>query len=282
MSKTSDLTVPPGLVDLSRQQALPNYARDLWRRREFAWVVPLSDVQAQKTETVLGNLWHVLNPLFLVGTYFLLFGVLLGTDRGVENFLAFLAIGVFVFHYSSRSLMAGATSIVRNTGLIRAIPFPRALLPVSAVVGQGITFVPALLVMLVVAVLSGERPALSWLALPAVLALQTLFNFGGAFFAARATAQIRDVASLLPFLLRLVFYGSGVLYSVDRFIDSPTVRDLFLLNPFYVFVELSRAVLMGGFQVRGVLWLAASAWAVGALLLGFLFFRGGEAGYGRG
>lgn len=285
MTSTTRPTEPSltdGLIDLSKQPPLGEYLRSVWRRREFAWVVPLAELKAQKSNTVLGGLWHVLNPLMLVGVYFVLFGLLLEVDRGVDNFLAFLAVGVFTFHYSSRAILTGATAITRNTQLIRSIPFPRAILPLSAVVKESATFAPALAVMLSLAVVTGEVPDASWLLLVPVYAVQAVFTIGAVFLIARATSALLDLSLALPFAMRLVFYLSGVLYSVERFVPDPDLQRLFQLNPFYVFVSLARAaVLEEGHGPTGVLWLSAIGWATVMLTVGFTVFRRGESRYGR-
>jgi teichoic acid transport system permease protein len=284
-NRVDDVTPAPsntrGLQRLGEPEPLSRYARDMWARREFAWEVPLGELRGQHMNTVLGNLWHLLNPLLLLAVYYLVFGVLLQVTRGVENFLGFLAIGVFLFHWTQRSVIAGAKSIVRNEGLIRSLRFPRALLPLATTIEQTLAFIPALGVMIAFALATGERVTWPWLLIPVVLAMQAAFNLGAAFIVARLTDMFRDVENILPFVLRMLFYLSGVLYSVsDRFGDTPLVA-LFVVNPVYCLITLMRGLVMGldmGFEI----WLSASLWTIVLLTLGFVFFRRGEQGYGRG
>jgi teichoic acid transport system permease protein len=256
----------------------------VWARRDFATAVAVGEIRSQNMDTVLGNLWHILNPLLLIGIYYLVFGVILGlTERGgVDNFLAFLAVGVFAFHYSQKCVMAGAKSIVGNLGLIRSIAFPRAVKPLSTVIGQTLAFVPAIAVMLVVSAFTGEPPRPAWLAIVPIFVLQGLFNLGAALIAARLTDAFHDLQNILPFVFRLLFYMSGVLYSVDRFIADDRLRSLFLANPFYVYLSLARAPIMDEVDWDPTLAAAAVAWTVVGLVAGFFYFRAGEENYGRG
>lgn len=276
----------PELQRLGVRPPLRAYLRDVWRRRDFARAIAEGEVRGQNMDTVLGNLWHVLNPLMLAGVYVLIFGVLLegaGLNRGVENFPVFIVIGVFVFHYSQKSIISGAKSIVANEGLIRSIRFPRAILPISTVLGQSFAFVPSILVMLVIALARGELPNIAWLLLVPLFLVQTIFNIGAAFIVARLTDLFRDLQNVLPYVFRLLFYLSGVLYSVDRFIDHGPVRELFNFNPFFVWVTLWRGPIMDEMDVLEPR--LAVIGACGALLLlvvGFVFFRAGEHRYGRG
>lgn len=266
---------------LGQKPPLADYLRALWQRRDFAVTVPLGELRAQNMDTVLGNLWHLLNPVMLVAVYFTIFGLLLDTSRGVDNFLAFLSVGVFVYQYSQRATIAAAKSIPANEGLIRSIQFPRALLPISTVIGQTVAFMPAVVVMLVVAVATGEQPRLRWLLLAPVVALQAAFNLGTALVVARLADSFRDVQNILPFVFRLLFYLSGVLYLVEAWVDDPVLLRAFNANPFYAFVTLARGAILGG-PVDPELWVSVLVWTGVVLPLGFAFFRAGEQRYGRG
>ena len=268
------------LVRLGTNQPLEDYFLSVWARREYMLSVPVADFRAQNLDTVLGNFWHVVNPLLQVGVYFLVFGVILKTDRGLDNFLTFLAVGVFTYHFTQRSTTKGARAIVSNDGLIRSIAFPRVILPVAAVLGEGLAYLPAMVVMLLVAVATGVWPNPFWGMLLAVLFLQVLLNFGLAFIAARATAMFRDFEQVLPFIFRIVFYLSGVLYSVEDRVSNPQVRRLFNLNPVYAITTLARDAVFGELG-PGVLWASASGWAVVLFVAGFFFFKEGEKDYGR-
>ncbi len=275
-------SVPPaaGLIRLGGRTPLRDYLRDMWNRREFAVVVPLGDLKAQNMNTVLGNLWHLLNPMMLVGIYYFIFGVILNTSRGVENFLTFLTIGVFTFQFTQRSMIAGANTIVSNQGLIRSIQFPRALLVISTVVNRALAFLPMLLIIILLALVTGERPGLDWLLLLPVYAAQALFNLGGAFVFARAADRFRDLQNVLPHAFRILFYLSGVMFSVDRFVEDPVHRALFELNPTFAFVSLARAPILD-LPVTPTMVLSATLWTAVLLVGGFMFFKVGERSYGR-
>lgn len=269
------------LFDVSAPLSAGAYLADLWRRRQFAVVSPLGELRAQHMNTVLGNFWHLLNPLLLIGVYYLMFGVILNATReGIDNFIGFLAVGIFTFHYSQRTIMAGAKSIIANEGLMRSIQFPRALLPISAVVGQTAAFAPAVVVMVVVALASGEPVRIMWLTLLPIFLLQSLFNLGGAFVVARLSDTYRDLHNVLPYAFRIAFYMSGVLYSVDRFVQDATLRALFDLNPFFAFVSLARGPLLGT-PLELTTLASALGWTVLLLLGGFTYFRKAEKRYGR-
>jgi teichoic acid transport system permease protein len=269
-----------GLRNVSEQQHFEDYVSDVWDRREFAVAVPLGQLRAQHMDTLLGNLWHVVNPLLIMGVYYVLFGVILGTSKGVPNFLAFLAVGVFTFHYTQRTVSAGAMSVFGNAGLIRAIYFPRAILPLQTVILQTVAFLPAIVTMLLVTMLNGVMPRPAWLLLIPVFVVQGLFNLGWTFVVARAGDTYRDLTNVLPHFFRVLIYMSGAMYSVERFINSPLTRRLFELNPMYSFLSLARGAVLGTPTTIGM-YLSVGAWTTLALVGGFIYFRAGEHAYGR-
>jgi teichoic acid transport system permease protein len=273
-SDLSELS-PANQVDPLRE-----YLRGLWLRRDYIVQVPLNELRVEQANTLLGNAWLIINPVLSVAVYYLIFGVLLNVSRGVDDYIAFLTIGVFTYLFSNRMITNGAKSVSSSIGLVRAIRFPRAVLPLSTAVASVLRFGPNFLVMLVTVLAFGNLPNWRWLVLVPIFVLQCLFSLGGSLIVARLNHLYADMENTLPFIFRLVFYMSGVLYSVDRFVQSDGWRLVFAINPLYDYLTLWRWALLG-LPAAGATIVGAVAWAVVTPLLGFMFFRAGEAGYGR-
>lgn len=272
----------PPLVRVGSKSGVLEYLRALWARREFAIAIPSAELHAEHRNTVLGGLWHVLNPLIQIGVYYLIFGVILTVDRGVDNFIGFLAVGVFIFHFTSRSVTAGARSITSNESLLRSISFPRAILPLAAVLAELAAFGYALIAMVGVLLATQETVTWHWLLLFPIIGLQLLFNIGAACFMARATTHFRDIQQVLPFILRMWLYSSGVMWPITRLTEKhPDLTWVMEANPAFAFLELVRNALMDNAVGPPRLWLSAGLWSVAALVLGFTFFRARENDYGH-
>lgn len=271
------------MVPVAARPTVRRYLRDIWRRRHFAAAMPFEDLRGQHLNTALGHLWHLLNPALLISIYFLIFGVLLGVDRGIDNFVAFLTVGIIIYYYSQRTVLAGAKSINANIGLIQSMAFPRLILPLSATVGQTLALLPALFVMLLVCVFTGVWPRPSWLILVPMIAAQACLNLGVAAGVARLAHKYRDVENLLPFAFRLIFYSSGILYSVDYLVSNDFIGEsakwVFNLNPFYGFVTLARWAVLST-PIDTTIIFPLLAWTVVALIGGVLYFLRGETEYG--
>lgn len=261
---------------------LPRYLSQLWDRRHFIRADARGRLVSGTRGTFLGSGWLALKPALDGAVYFLVFGVLLQLSRGIDNFVAFLVIGVFLFHYTTRCLVRGAQSMVAGRNLVRSFTFPRAALPVAVVVREAMNLVPVLAVMflLVLLVPPLEPVTWRWLLFPVVLVLQTTFNLGLALLAARATAAVPDVANVLGFAARIWLYGSGVFFAVERFVSDPGLLRVLQANPLYQVLHISRDLLLYATTPDPASWAVLVAWAVGTLLVGLVVFWRGEETYG--
>jgi teichoic acid transport system permease protein len=272
-----------GLRRVGLRPPLRDYLRQLWFRRQFIRVLATSKAYAQNQNTYLGQFWTVLTPILTAAIYYLIFGLLLQTDRGVENYVAFLVIGVFMFRFTSASITAGAKSIVGNLSLVRSLHFPRAVLPAATVLAELASLVPALIVMCVIVLVTGEPITWLWLLFPVAVILQWLFNTGCAFIATRAVASARDLLNVLPFILRILLYISGVFFSVQEYVGHGLLSMILQYQPVAVYLTIVRSCLLSDPPVppSPLLWAVAAGWALVFAIGGFLFFWRAEERYGR-
>jgi teichoic acid transport system permease protein len=268
-------------VDVTLSTA--SYLRALWSRRDFAVAMPAESIRAEHQDTLLGNVWHLGNPMLSIAVYYLVFGSLLGVDRGIDNYLLWLTVGVFAFRLTQSSVLGGARSITSNVGLMRALRFPRALLPMSVVIGQILTFGFELAAVAGVAILTGEGLSRRLLALPLIMLVHSMLNLGGAFIAARLTDSFRDMQQVIPFLFTLLRYLSGVMYPVDRYAESTDhiwVHRIVVWNPLVRILDLYRWAFLGSplepLEVAQTIVMSALV-----LVVGFRYFVAAEHQYGR-
>ena len=211
----ADLAARYGLRPSAARPGVFAYARQLWERRHFIVGFATARNVAMYTEARLGQLWQVLTPLLNAAVYYLIFGIILDTSRGVPNFLAFLITGIFIFNFTQRAFITTSRVMPDSLPLIRALPFPRACLPIGYVLIELEQLVMSMIVLTVIVLASGEPLTWYWLlALPA-LALQALFNVGMGLSLARLGAGADDFSQLLPFLVRTWLYVSGVMFSIQ-------------------------------------------------------------------
>jgi teichoic acid transport system permease protein len=135
-------------------------------------------------DTLLGSSWHLLNPLFQAGIYYLLFGVLLRQRADIENYPAWLIIGLFTFGFTQKSVQSSARIIVAKVGMLRSLNFPAGILPISVNLSE------------ILAISRGRGDARRgrthrggvtwwWLLVLPLLVLQAVFNLGLSLMLAR-------------------------------------------------------------------------------------------------
>jgi teichoic acid transport system permease protein len=273
------------LKSINQTLSTREYLIAMLDRWEFALEVPREQLRTEHQNTLLGNIWHLFNPILTVAVYYLIFGVVFEVNRGVDNFLVWLTIGIFTFRLTSGTVLGGANAITANSGLIRAIRFPRALLPISTVMSKLLTFGIELGVIAFMVLLFTNAGITSrWLWLPVVLAVHTALNLAGAFIAARLNDAYKDIQQIIPFLFRLLMYFSGVMFPIQRLVSAlgngSLAAKIASLNPISRIIELYRWMFLGTTYDWGGLW-ATVVLAAAILWFSFRFFRAAEWRYGR-
>lgn len=280
-ARLADLAAQHGLHVLGRRPRLRAYTRELWERRAFVWVMATSRAYSRNQNNYLGQIWGALNPLLLAAVYYLVFGLLLGTTGGVENYPGFLVIGIFLFTFIASSLQAGANSVLNNVSLIRALKFPRAVLPLSVTLSELVTLLPALAVMVVLVAVTGEPVTWEWLTLVPAIVLAQVFNTGAAFVLARVVVGARDLRNIVPLAIRLLRYVSGVFFSIAHYVDQGLLGAIMYYQPVAVYLNLARSALLEEFDATWDLWVAGGVWALLLIGVGYVVFWQAEERYGR-
>lgn len=280
----SDLARRHGLSPSSARPPFFSYVRQLWERRYFIRQYATSRTVTMYAGARLGQLWQVLTPLLNAGVYFLLFGVLLKSSRSMSTseFIAFLVTGVFVFSFTQRSVTAGASAITSNLGLIRALHFPRATLPLTITLVELQQVLISVGVLCVIVLIAQEPLTFEWFLVIPALILQTIFNTGLCLALARIGSRMTDITQLLPFITRTWLYMSGVFFSIPERIHAQPLKEIMLGNPASVYIELVRDALMHRHDAQWWTWWAAIIWAVVMFCGGFWYFWRAEETYGRG
>ncbi|MFI2203506.1 ABC transporter permease [Streptomyces sp. NPDC020192] len=285
----AQLAAKYGLAVSGARPSLAEYVRQLWGRRHFILAFSQAKLTAQYSQAKLGQLWQVATPLLNAGVYYFIFGVILHASRGLSQdvYIPFLVTGVFVFTFTQSSVMSGVRAISGNLGLVRALHFPRASLPVSFSLQQLQQLLFSMIVMFIVAIGFGSYPSPAWLLIVPVLLLQFLFNTGLALIVARMGAKTPDLAQLMPFVLRTWMYTSGVMFSISKMMEgrSELAVRLLQVNPAAVYMDLMRYALIDGYGAANLpphVWAIALFWAVAVFAGGFVYFWQAEERYGRG
>lgn len=270
-----------GLKRMGARPPLWNYLVEVWQRREFVIAMSKFANEAQNARTRLGKWWLILLPVFQATVYGLIFGFILDAARP-DNFIPYLFTGVFLFTFISSSFTTGSTALTSNAGLIRSLSFPRMMLPLSTVIRQFLNLVPVLgLLIILVAIMQGGLK-LEILYLPLVVVVLVIFGLGMALVAARLNMQLQDLGKLIPFANRVIFYTSGIFFSIENLLaGNPTLLAIAQWNPVYAIISLARGALVVGYEVDPWMWVPSLVWALGLSIVGTIYFWAAEERYGR-
>jgi teichoic acid transport system permease protein len=270
---------------LSKVGARPPFAKylaDTWRRRNFARTLARYRIQSENERNRLGMGWVIIKPVLNALIYGLVFGFILDSDSRPENFIAFLLVGVFIFEYFGNSFGQGSKAITGNTRLVQSLSFPRILLPIAVLLEQLYRMIPILGVLGILLLLVGESISWSWLLIVPLIVIMSFFNAGVAMIAARMSVHLRDIQQVIPVITRILFYTSGIFYSIDLVLgEGSRLLAIIHVTPVYEFITLSRSALIAGSPADPILWVWASIWSVVIFIFGVLFFWHAEERYGR-
>lgn len=270
-----------GLVRMNTKPSLTRYVNDIYNRRRFI----LTDARFRALRSTqdyrFWRFWIIVTPLINAAMYGFLFGVLLKTSRGIDNFIGFVVIGVTFFGFLT-SLMNSGQKIIRSSrGFIQAFAFPRAALMASQSLRLFYDNIPPATIAIIVGLAAQWGTAPGWtlaLVIPLFLLLH-LFGTGIALFVARIAAFFPDISALLRFFTRAWFYTSGVFFSIDRWVEQPVVASLMQMNPAYVFLQAIRGAALYSAAPTLEEWMTILSWSAGTFIFGLVFFWQAESRY---
>lgn len=259
---------------------LKPYLRDFWRRREFATELSKFTDKAEYLDSKLGNVWLVLNPLFLAVIYFLLVTIIQGGRGGLSGFttLCHILIGLFTFYFAQNCILSGAQSITSGGRLILNQAFPRSLLPLSSAISAARQFWPTIPVYISIVVIGKliledtSIPGLTWnyLLVPLLFVVLALTSFGLTLFFATLNVYFRDTTKLLSYIMRIWLYASPVLWQPDMI--TGWFRIILYLNPLGPILSANSRIWIDGATPTLSQAIGCLVWCLLSVLLGGYFF----------
>jgi homopolymeric O-antigen transport system permease protein len=226
--------------------------------------------------SALGVAWYVVNPLVLMGAYYLMFGVIFKA-ASEPDYPLFLLVGLVVWVFFSQAVLSAAPSLLDQGALVRKARFPREAIPASVVTVHLVTFLALLVLLAPVTIAIRGSIDVALLLLPLILACLFAFVLGFALAVSILHAYFRDVAPILAAALLPWFFVTPIFFEATDFPgleEHPFLGDLLRwANPVAPFIEAVRDVLYDG-RAPGAATLAYVAVAAAlALLAGRALFR---------
>jgi ABC-type polysaccharide/polyol phosphate export permease len=233
---------PLGLV-------LRGFGEILSRRRLIRYLVQ-ADLKKKGSDTLLGNVWWVLDPLLQMVVYVVFVSVIF--QRPQPDYPLFIFAAILPWKWFTSSVSDGISSVVSQERLIKQIQFPKIVLPVAAGVAGIVNFAFGLIPLGALLILAyPDRLGRNLLLIPVIAAVQFVFTLAVTIVLGAITVFVRDVGNIARHFLRLWFYLSPGLYAIDQLERSATLREhpqilrLLEANPIAILFEAYRSVIYG-------------------------------------
>jgi ABC-type polysaccharide/polyol phosphate export permease len=218
------------------------------RRRLVRYLVQ-ADVKKKGADTLLGNIWWVMDPLLQMAVYVVFVAIILQASQ--PDYPLFILSAILPWKWFTSSVNDAASSVVGQERLIKQIQFPKIVLPVAATTAGIVGFAFGLIALAIIMLFYLDRVSINLLFIPAIASVQYVFTLGVALAVAAVNVFFRDLGNVLRHLLRLWFYLSPALYSLSALEDAqvmqdnPVLLDIARANPFAILFEAYRAVIYG-------------------------------------
>lgn len=228
---------------------LRSTAADIVTHRRLIGYLVRADLTKRGADTVLGNVWWILDPLLTMLVYVILVSVILQSTQ--EAYPLFIFCAILPWKWFSSSIGDAVTCVTTREKVIKQVRFPKVVLPVAATVGGLVSFMFGLVPLGVMLVVLFPAHVTAWiLLLPIVALVQFVLTFALCLLGAAVTVFYRDIGLLAGHLLRIWFYLSPALYSSDRIqtiaVNHPQLYTIYTLNPFAGLFESYRDLIYYG------------------------------------
>src|SRR5258706_5416597 len=202
--------VRPGL-----RETFGSAIREVYSRRRLIAYLVRADLKKKGSDTLLGNIWWVVDPLLTMLVYVILVSVILRNTK--EAYPLFIFCAILPWKWFSASVNGAITSITTRERIIKQVNFPKLVLPIADAVGGIVNFAFGLIPLTALLVFFYPNHLSAWvLLIPVVAAVQFVFTLGVAILASAITVFFRDLGNVAGHALRIWFYLSPALYGSDQ------------------------------------------------------------------
>ena len=241
----------------------------------YLWYqLTVRDLKGRYKQTFFGPAWVFGRPVVELAVYLVVFGVFLKAPSDGVPYGLFAYAGIVLWTFVGGGLSRGVRSLTAHAGLVSQSPFPKAIIPLSALAGA---VVDALLAGALLAVWLGARRvvpsvALVWM-IPIGLILVAIVT-GLSLLTSALSVFYHDVAHLVDVGVRVWLLLTPVAYAAS--VVPVPYRRWYDLNPLVPLFDGMRHAVFGGSGVAAADLLYPAAVALLALVVGVLVFRDAE------
>lgn len=227
--------------------------KEVWRYRYLVLLFVKRDFIARYKQTVLGPVWHFIQPALTTLVSFMLFNVIANIPTDGVNRILFQMSGIIIWNYFSNSLSGCSNVFITNASIFGKVYFPRLVMPLAIILSNVIQFVTQFLLLLTsmvfLVLFKGEHVHFgwSWLMVPVYVSIMAMLGLGLGIIFSSLTTKYRDLSVLLTFGIQLLMYATAVNYPLS-FVQakSPALYSIIKWNPLATLVDGFRNAILKG------------------------------------
>jgi lipopolysaccharide transport system permease protein len=245
--------------------------REIWRYRDLFYFLVLRGVKVRYAQSVLGVGWAVVQPLFTMVIFTVVFGTVAKVSSDGAPYAVFSYVALVPWTYFSNALTDASSSLVKNSNIISKVYFPRLIMPLSSVAGKLIDFAIAMTLVAGLMVWYRITPT-PWVAITPLLVLLVVLTAAGlGSLLAALAVQYRDVNYGIGFVVQMLMFASPVVYPVSLLPER--LRLVYALNPISGVIEGFRAAYLGTQPMPWDMLAVGAASALTMAVIGVMYFR---------
>ena len=239
-------TLPKFVIESRRTSKFLDF-KELFYYKDLLYFFVLRDITVLYKQTVLGILWAILNPLFQMVVFSIIFGKLANVPSDGIPYPIFSFSGILPFNYFSQSLSGASMSLVSSTGIFTKIYFPRILIPLTPVLSKLADFSIAFLILIGMMIFYNIIPTWNLVFLPMLILLMILTSMGIGMWLSSLAIQYRDVKFAIGYVTTLLMYAAPVVFPASLVAEKAgyQVYLLYGLYPMAGVIEGFRSCLLG-------------------------------------
>jgi ABC-type polysaccharide/polyol phosphate export permease len=222
---------------------------DIRSRRRLVSYLVQADVHKRGADTLLGNIWWILDPLLQMAVYAIFVTIIV--SKQLEDYPLFIFAAILPWKWFTSTMTDATSSIVGKEQLIKQIQFPKIVLPTAASVAGIVSFGFGTIALFLLMLLYPHRITPYLVFIPVIAGVQFVFTLGCAYLMAAGNVFFRDLGNVQTHVLRLIWflspglYSLAVLDSLHIFQKYPALRTLAEANPFAILFTAYRTVIYG-------------------------------------
>ncbi len=199
-----------------------------------------AELRAERARSYLGLIWWVLEPAMMMGTFFLVFSVVLKNNQ--PDYVPFLLVGLALWQWFKSCVSHGGYAIWTQLNLVRQVKLPAQVFPSVQILADTVKFIFILALLVTILWCSGYPPNAAYIALIPVLLVELVFAAGAAYVVAAVVPLVPDLRFVIEQCLTVLMFLSGVVFALSS-VPEP-VRAWFALNPIAVLIDAGRGILL--------------------------------------